>query len=69
VKVGTPFGEYPFEFRRIERRGGAVAIVGHVAGLESSVVFDHDDLIVAARCLGPPLTALALVAYLRNRGG
>jgi hypothetical protein len=67
VKIGTPFGEYPFEFRRIERRGGAVAIVGHVAGLESSVVFDRGDLVAAARYLGPPLATLALVIYLRNR--
>jgi hypothetical protein len=57
MKVGTPFGEFPFEFRRFERRGGGVAIVGIVAGLESSVVVDHDDLTAVVVKLGPPVLA------------
>jgi hypothetical protein len=65
VKVGTPLGEYPFEFRRVERRANGVAIVGHVAGLESSVVLDIDDLRAAARVLALPVAAVALL-YLRS---
>lgn len=67
MKVGTPLGSYPFEFRRLERREEGLAIVGLVAGLESSVVLEAADLRVAARVLGPPLAALALLAYLRRR--
>jgi hypothetical protein len=67
VKVGTPFGDYPFEFRRIERRDGAVAIVGLVAGLQSSVVLERGDLITAARYLGAPLAVLGVVVYVRRR--
>jgi hypothetical protein len=43
VKIGTPFGEFPFVYRRIERREDGVAIVGTVAGVDSRVVFDKDD--------------------------
>ena len=67
MKVGTPLGSYPFEFRRFERRDEGLAIVGLVAGLESSVVLEATDLRVAARVLGPPLAALARLAYLRRR--
>lgn len=66
MKVGTPLGEYPFEFRRLERRGGAVAVVGLVAGLESSVSVDADDLKVLARKLAPALVGLALLLALRR---
>lgn len=66
MKVGTPLGEYPFEFRRIERRRGAIAIVGLVAGLESSVALDADDLRALARRLGPPVAALALLLAARR---
>jgi hypothetical protein len=65
VKVGTPFGEVPFEYRRTERREGGLAIVGIVAGLESSVVLDRGDLAKA----GGALAGLALVAVLLNRAG
>jgi hypothetical protein len=68
VKVGTPLGEYPFLFRRIERREGGVAIVGTVAGLESSLVLSRDDLVRATKKLALPLAAVALFAYFRRRG-
>lgn len=69
MKVSTPLGEYPFEFRRIERRGRSVVIVGTVAGLQSSVVLGAEDLRAAARRLGPvpaPLVILALLWRARS---
>jgi hypothetical protein len=68
VRVGTPLGEYPFEFRRVERRGQAVAVVGIVAGLESSVILDPADVGVLVRRAGLPIAAVALLlAYRRSR--
>jgi hypothetical protein len=68
VKVGTPLGEYPFEFRRVERRGNSIAIVGIVAGLESSVVFGAEDVRVLAGRLTLLIGAVALIfAYRRSR--
>jgi hypothetical protein len=71
MRVGTPLGEYPFEFRRVERRGREVAVVGTVAGLESRVVFGPEDLARGARWIVPPLAAAAILAAgrgLRRRG-
>jgi hypothetical protein len=68
VRVGTPLGEYPFEFRRIERRRHSVAIVGIVAGLESSVIVDPEDMRVLVRRVAMPIGAVALfLAYRRSR--
>jgi hypothetical protein len=67
MKVGTPFGEYPFLYRRVERREDAVAIVGTVAGIESTVVFDRDDARHAAKALALPAAALALLLVARSR--
>jgi hypothetical protein len=67
VKVGTPFGEYPFVYRRLERREDGVAIVGTVAGVDSRVVLDHGDLRRAAIALGVPLAAGAALALLARR--
>jgi hypothetical protein len=67
VKVASPLGEYPFLFRRLERREGGVALVGTVAGIESSLVFDRDDLRAAARILARPLAAVLLLAAWRLR--
>jgi hypothetical protein len=47
--VGTPLGQYPFEFRRVEWRGDGIAIVGIVAGLETSVTFGREDLAVVGK--------------------
>jgi hypothetical protein len=65
VKVGTPLGEYPFEFRRLERRPEGIAIVGLVAGLESSVVVTREDLDLAMKGLAPLLAAAGIIAYFR----
>ena len=68
VRVATPLGEYPFEFRRLERRGREVAVVGSLAGFESSVVLGPGDAAVVLRRLALPLAAAALlVAYSRRR--
>ena len=68
MRVGTPLGEYPFVFQRLERRDGGLAIVGTVAGLESTVVVDRDDLAALAKRAALPLAAAALlVAYARSR--
>jgi hypothetical protein len=67
VKVGTPLGTYPFKFRRLERREGGIAIVGLVAGMESSVVLGPEDLGMALRRLGPPLAAAVFLLALRRR--
>jgi hypothetical protein len=66
VKVDTPLGTYPFEYRGIERRDGGIAIVGLVAGLKSSVVLDADDLGTVMRRLGLPLGAAAALLALRR---
>jgi hypothetical protein len=65
VKVGTPFGEFPFEYRRVERREDGLAIVGQVAGVESAVVFDRADGLRAAKVLAVPAAALAVVLVVR----
>ncbi len=67
MKVGTPFGDYPFEYRRTERRpGGEVAVIGTVAGIESSVVFDRDDALRAGKALGAAAALLVLIRVLRR---
>jgi hypothetical protein len=65
VRVGTPFGEYPFEYRRLERRPDGLAVIGKVAGIESTVVFDRDDARRAAKLLAVPAAALALLVVAR----
>ena len=67
MKIGTPFGEFPFVYRRIERRDDGVAIVGTVAGVDSRVVFDKDDGRRAALVLGIPVAAALLLLARRVR--
>jgi hypothetical protein len=68
MKIATPLGEYPFVFQRLERRGRGVAVVGTVAGLESSVVLGSEDLEGLLKRAALPLAAAALlVAYRRRR--
>jgi hypothetical protein len=68
VKVGTPLGEYPFEFSRVERREGSIVVVGTVAGMESTVVLDREDLGAALKKLALPVgVLLALIAFTRTR--
>jgi hypothetical protein len=66
MKVSTPFGEYPFVYRRVERREGEVAIVGTVAGVESSVVLDRDDALQVGKVLGALLALAVLLRALRS---
>jgi hypothetical protein len=66
MKVGTPFGEYPFVYRKVERRGGEIAIVGTVAGVDSSVVFGRDDALQAGKVLGAAAALALTVAALRR---
>lgn len=67
MKIGTPFGDFPFVYRRIERRDDGVAIVGTVAGVDSRVVFDQGDLRRAAIALGVPVAAGAALLLLARR--
>jgi hypothetical protein len=68
VRVGTPLGEYPFVFQRVERRDGGLAIVGTVAGLESTVVLGREDLRALLKRAALPLAVAALlVAFARSR--
>jgi hypothetical protein len=61
-------GEYPFEFRRVERRRHSIAVIGIVAGLESSVIVDPEDVSVLIRRMALPIGAVALLlAYCRSR--
>jgi hypothetical protein len=66
VKVSTPFGEYPFVYRRMERRDDGLAIVGTVAGVDSSVVLDRDDALAAAKVLGAVAGLGIAVSVLRR---
>jgi hypothetical protein len=67
MKVISPFGEYPFQFRRLERRGATVVVLGTVAGVESGIVLDAADLRAAAK-LAAVATALgAGLAFLARR--
>lgn len=65
MRVGTPFGEYPFQYRRLERRPDGLAVVGTVAGIESTVVFGKDDARRAAKALAVPAAALTLLLVAR----
>lgn len=67
MKIGTPFGEFPFVYRQIERRENGIAIVGTVAGVDSRVVFDVDDARRAALVLGIPVGAALLLLARRVR--
>jgi hypothetical protein len=67
VKVNTPLGEYPFEYRGIERRGRTVVISGTVAGLESSVNLGGEDLAAVIKPLALPLAAAVVGALLLLR--
>lgn len=66
MKIISPFGEYPFQFRRLERRGATVAVLGTVAGVESGVVLDATDLRAAAK-VATAAAALATAAALIAR--
>ncbi len=66
MKVLSPFGEYPFVFQRLERRDGTLAVVGTVAGVDSKVIFDADDLRLVAKLVAVPVAAIAVAAALRR---
>ncbi len=68
MKVLSPFGEYPFVFRRLERQGGTVVVIGTVAGVESQVIFDGDDLRAVTKLAAVPIAGIAVaVALWRHR--
>ena len=64
MKIGTPFGEYPFVYRRLERRDGEVAIVGTVAGVDSRVVFDRADALQVGKALGAAVAVIVAARIL-----
>ena len=63
----SPFGEYPFRFRRVERRGSTVAVLGTVAGVESGVVLDATDLRAAAKAAAAATALVAAAAFVVRR--
>jgi hypothetical protein len=65
VRVGTPFGEYPYKYRRLERRPDGLAVIGTVAGIDSTVVFDRADALAMAKVLAVPVGVAALVLLAR----
>jgi hypothetical protein len=65
MKVGTPLGTYPLELRGVERRADGLALVGIVAGMESSLVIEPADLAKLAAAVAP--LALVLLARRRSR--
>jgi hypothetical protein len=67
MKVISPFGEYPFQFRRLERRGATVVVLGTVAGVESGIVLDAADLRAAAKVTAAATALAAAVALLARR--
>jgi hypothetical protein len=67
VRIGTPLGEYPFQFKRLERRDGGVAVIGTVAGLESTVVLAPAEVAKVTAIVLAPAVLAALVAR-RSRG-
>jgi hypothetical protein len=69
MKVGTPFGEYPFVYRRVERRDGEIAIVGTVAGVDSSVVFDRGDFAQIGKALAVAAALAISIGALRRWTG
>jgi hypothetical protein len=69
VRVGTPFGEYPFKYRRIERRPDGLAVLGTVAGVDSTVVFDKDDARALAKALAVPAALATLLLIARATRG
>ena len=67
MRIGTPLGEYPFQFKRLQRRDGGLAVVGTVAGLESTVVLTPAEVAKVAAVLAAPVVLAAVLAR-RGRG-
>lgn len=65
MKVGTPLGTYPFELRGIERRAEGIAIIGIVAGMESSLVIEPAD-VAKVLALAAPLAGVLLITRRRR---
>ncbi len=48
MKVSTPFGRHPFQFRYVEVKDGELSVIGTVVGLESGLVLERRELAIAA---------------------
>jgi hypothetical protein len=59
MRVISPFGEFPFSFSRIERRGSDVVLLGTMVGIESGLVLERRDL---AKLGGGAAATAALIA-------
>lgn len=71
MEIDSPLGRYPLQLRRLERRGGGLAIVGLLAGIESSVILERRELDRALQALAAATagaTALLLAAGRGRRG-
>lgn len=70
MEIDSPLGRYPLQLRRLERRGGGLAIVGLLAGIESSVILERRELDRALQALAAAAGATALLlAASRGRRG
>lgn len=67
MRIKTPLGEYPFEFARLERRDGGLAVIGTVAGFESVVFLNRDEVLRAAGLLAAPVALGAVLGLLAGR--
>jgi hypothetical protein len=64
VKVDSPLGAYPVQFRRVEHREDGVAIVALVAGLKSDLILERRELLAATGAILGTIAAAGALGYL-----
>jgi hypothetical protein len=69
VRIATPLGEYPFQLKRVERRDGGLAVVGSVAGLESTMFLEPADVAKLVAVLAAPAVLAAVLARVTKGAG
>lgn len=72
MNVSSPVGEFPYTLDRLELRGGALVLHGHMGTWPSRIEIEPADLPRIGRLLAVPLAVgggLALLAALARRWG